>query len=521
MSALISSENGIAVGIFKEVIKHLESAPDASAGIVAASVAAVREALGTGTGAQSLGTPTGSVQTVLDSIGDTSNGIPGAIATGASVLVVGDSMGEGAGATYAQSWAHQLARSIMNRAGVTGYGYHTTINMQSALQESGIASNGTPIASGVVAHRLSLAPGQTITVTGRAVAGVDVMYDASASNGASIEFRLNGALIATKQLAPVGAATGIQNTFWTKIADGALTTETDVIELRAIGATAVITGILSLRAAERAPLVYVAAKANFTYLDFMSPVAMDELAAYLNFARTNDEKVLLIGLGTNSIYRPESGESPVSMVARMGQFIAGMRARCSFLRVGVWVPPKADEAAFPIVSPGVTYESFVSAIVQFGAQNDVAVMRNDRTILGHSKMLADGVHPLPVGHGALAQTACATAGVMLDPRQPSPIGEARTTFARSGTWAGFSGSALNVKRAGNQISFAAILAPGAALEVGVLPVGWRPVGRDLYLVARTDAGPVALDITMAGVISVKALPEQYLSLEGVTFVIHI
>lgn len=360
-------------------------------------------------------------QSTLDGLGDTSGGIPGVIANNASVLFVADSIGEGVGATYPQAWAYSSAMSIMNKVAPDGYGYFTTVNMANALTEAGITSTGAIVAEGAVANRLALNPGQTLTLTGRAIGNVDLFFDAATSVGSSLEYRLNGVLYNTKALSSAGQ-TGIMSTFYTPFQDGGpLCKSTDIIEVKAINARATITGIMSARTTPNSPIVYVAAKSGYTYQDFTTAAAMDEFAWYLNFYRAAAEKVMVVGLGTNSIYQAGArADTPADMVTKMAAFIAGMRARCTPLRVAVWVPPKSDPTIFPIIKPGYTYNDYVKAIVAFGAQNNVAVIRVDRTVLGNANvMLFDGVHPLPIGNMVLAQATCSTLGVSLNTRAPT------------------------------------------------------------------------------------------------------
>lgn len=340
--------------------------------------------------------------------------IDGLLDYGPAVLILGDSISEGVGASgYMQGMAYMLARSIINASNHglgddTGYGYSTTINLANALNEPGLSTTGTLINGGVVGKRLRLDAGQTITVTGRAFVYADVFYDASVSAG-HIDVAVNGSTIASKAV----AGAGIQSTFPTTLNNDLRDiSPTDTVTFTATGGTVIVTGIMTLRQSLWKPLVYVAAQAGSSYQDYTSAAALDELASYLNFSRGASPKLVLLCLGTNTIYNPVKALPPDEMLLEIQTVINGLAARCSTTYFALSIPPRANEATWPVIADGYTYADYVEAIVGFAKSVGMGVIRNDVSILNiRPDLFIDGVHPDNDGHRVMAKNACDTLGI--------------------------------------------------------------------------------------------------------------
>lgn len=348
--------------------------------------------------------------------------IDGLLNTTPSVMILGDSISEGVGAsTYTNGCAYLVARSIMNATNYgfgddQGYGFQTTINIGNALSEPGVTTTGSISSTGVVGKRLQLTAGQVLTVTGRAVLYGDVFYDASVSSG-SLVIALNGTTIATKAL----SGSGIQSTFATAFNNETRNiSPSDVITFTASGGTAIITGLLTLKNSAVSPLMYVAAESGTSYQDYTSSGALDELAAYLNFQRTSSMKLIMLCLGTNSIYNATKAMSPSAMITQMNTVISGLASRCVNTFFAIAVPPQAIESTWPVITAGYTYFDYVNALINYANTNGVAIIRHDvSNINGRASLFNDGVHPNDMGHRILAKNICDTLGIKLNARLPS------------------------------------------------------------------------------------------------------
>lgn len=463
---------------------------------------------------------------------DTDNGLKGIQFTSPSIVILGDSISEGSFATtYKEGWSYSAARSIWNyhkSAGFDrdqGYGYQTTVNLANALLEGGITTTGTPIATGVVQSRISLAAGQTITVTQRQMSYLDVIYDGAASAG-SVSFALNGAAAyATKAVA--GAV--LNSTFPTAIAGGALCSEADSIVITAVGGTVVVTGLVCLRQSVNSPLVYVAAKSGTTYSDYTGAAAITELAFYLNFQKAGAEKLIVLALGTNSIYNAGKTQTPAQMIASIDTLIAGIQAVCTSTRFLIWVPPRANESTFPVINATYTYGDYVKALVDYAnppaTRNGVSLVRLDKSILSTGLYYSDGLHPHSIGHRILCQAVLDVLRVPYNPTvQTAPLGTGyfpQCDILPNSTWGALAGSAPlrgTSLRIGPHVFLGGILQPNGAVSttVGTLPVSMRPPYQ-ITTTGRTDAGNIAVTINTNGTIVIPAVPATFFSLDGVSF----
>jgi lysophospholipase L1-like esterase len=336
-----------------------------------------------------------------------------------STLLLGDSLSEGTGATtYDKGYSCILMRSLeaANDRGYevpSGFGYHTVVNMANAVAEASLTlgGGGSYTNAGITGSRITLAPGGYIEMTGRQISSFDLIYNASASTG-SVVFTLNGDTVATK---PVSGS-GYQTTFQTQLKGGYLTQAGDLIRITASGGSVEICGLLPLRQAALAPLAYVAAKAGSGYQDYTSTAALDEIAYYLNLFRAGSPKVMIHALGTNNIYSAGKALSPSAMVAQMTTLIAGINSRCTGVSHLIQIPPKANEAIFPVINPGSTYADYVNALVAFAIANRYGIVRQDLSpITTNTALLPDGVHPNDTGHLIMAAIAAATLELSVQP----------------------------------------------------------------------------------------------------------
>lgn len=464
---------------------------------------------------------------------DTDNALRGIqfSGSGPAIFVLGDSITAGTAATtYPQSYAYGLARSIWNQqrsAGFDtdwGYGYQTTINMTNALAEGGITTNGSISTTGLVHNRISLTAGQTITVTGRQIAFLDVIYDGAVSSG-NISFALNGAAAyATK--ATSGAI--LNSTFSTAIAGGALISETDTVVITA-SANLVVTGLLCLRVSVNSPLIYIAGESGTTYSDYTGAAAITEIAFYLNQLKSAQEKLIILALGTNSIYNAGKTQTPAQMIASITSLVASIQAVCTSTRFVIWVPPRANETLVPVINGSYTYGDYVAALVAYATNpttgNGVSLIRLDKSILSTGLYYSDGVHPHTIGHRVLCEAVCDVLQLPYNPTlKTAALGAGyypQCDIVMNSTWGPLGANAAlraMATRIGAQVFLSGIVIPNGSgsTTIGTLPVSMRPPYA-MTVTSSTDAAAIKVTINTNGTIVLPAVPATYFTLDGMTF----
>jgi lysophospholipase L1-like esterase len=458
-------------------------------------------------------------------------GAQGLFMAKSAVLILGDSITAGSGASsYPVSYSYLVARSIWaavdgGYGADPGYGYQTTINMANAVSEGNISTTGSFTSAGVVSSRLMLAAGQSLTVTGRAVRYGDVIYDADASSG-NLVIALNGTTISTESV----SGTGLQHTFPTSL-HSVETLETDTLTFTASGGTWVICGLFTLKESTRSPTVYVVGKSGTAYQDYNTATPLAELAYYLNLFRTSDPKLVVLNLGTNNLYNAGKSKTPAQMVTEIGALITGLNALATNILYAIAVPPKANEATFPIIASGYAYEDYVDAIVAFARTNKHALIRHDKSLLSTStSYYSDGVHPNTTGHRIMAKTVCDALGIALKPVQKSAafatrLAESQGEVTMNDTWRAFSNNTsfrAKAHKVGDHVLLSGLVEPNGSVSTTVmtLPSGYRPVGRTIYLCAADSGGIARFTINTSGVVTLlTAVPSTYLSFDNVKFAI--
>lgn len=465
-----------------------------------------------------------------NSVNDNNNGVVGLCFNTPSILVLGDSITYGSGATSLKNgYSFLLARSIMNALNNgaqndPGYGYHAIVNAVQNVGSTSFTTTGSYSAAGVVGSRISLAAGQTITLTGISIATLYVFYDGAVSTG-SLTFSLNGA--ATWSTVAVSGAS-INNTGAVTVPQ--TTIASDTITISASGGTVVVTAIQTLKTSSSSPLMWVAAQSGTTFGDFKSAAAIAELAYYLNFARTGNSKILHLALGTNSIYNAGKATKPAQMITDMSAIITGIKAACTNVQVVLHIPPRANESTFPVINSSYTYADYVLAIEDYARTNSATLIRHDMSAVSYAGMYADGVHPNDYGHLVMAKAACDVYGVQINPYINSVTtyntNNLQANITYNSTWRSFTNNTLyrvmaTYNSQQNSVQLSGIAEPNGSVSttVGTLPSGYRPVGRTCYFTARSDAGAALLSIDTSGNIVLTTVPGTWFSFEGVNFTV--
>lgn len=350
--------------------------------------------------------------------------LTGAASGDATVLICGNSFGQGGNASnYQRSYAYLLPRSIIN-ASPGGAGYHGVINIYdiayaypgsntagaATMVQQGIWGNSDPAGQG---GRLNLASGGVLALKSIEADAVDVIINATASTaGAVLNVSLNGgANITTRTV----SGTGYQSF---SIPLGKTTALTDSLAIVATGGTIQIMGMIPRRTSTIAgPEVLIGARAGYAIQDYSSTAALDEMAFWLN--RTGSAvRTALFMLGTNELYRAERALTPAAMVAQMEAVRSGLASRVTTgLRIAFSVPPQSKESAFPIQTPGFAFADYVRAFEDYALQHpEVALIRHDRTALSAGTLYADaGLHPGDQGHQVYMNPLVSALGIQYNP----------------------------------------------------------------------------------------------------------
>ena len=464
---------------------------------------------------------------------DCISGGSAAISSGGGVLILGDSNTQGYGSndtaaeSYGTGFAARLAKSIFRATDLgvgddRGYRYETVLSMSSALSVGGVTTTGSIQSSGgAVDSFLTLAAGQYIQITGREIAYSDVYY--TAGTGA-LEFYLNGVLFATKSL-----TTGplLYSTFPTKIKpDNSHTRDTDVIKIIAT-ATVNITGLLTLRAssATHGCHVVVAGKSGWEFDAFRNASRAQNISEHMNKIKGAGENILVvIALGTNTIYNPSYATTPSGYIARLADLIDKYALYLSGdARFVVEIPPQSGSLFG--TATGDAYLEYVSSIINFCDSNGHKAIRLDKsTVNNNDEYLFDnGVHFSNVGADIVAREFCDALDIDYNPHKYTSVLETGTSLIPyNDLWTQLGAGFANTAKYYNGIvHLKGISQPNASVikTVGFIPIGMRP-GRDMYINASSTSAPVQLIIRAAtGGVEIQGVIPALLSLDGVSFAI--
>lgn len=448
--------------------------------------------------------------------------------TNAVVTLLGDSNAEGVGTGgYSTGYMGLFARAIFNATDFgygasRGFGYETLTRMNVALGQYGMTSTGSVITGeGASDARLQLEAGESISITGREIASVDVFYDADASTG-SIEFLLDGVLYNTK---PVSGA-GIQNTFPTyALGSNKLIRPTETVTIRASGGTLVVTGVMGVRnASSSGTLVYSHVRQGWGFDDFAAADRVAEVATYANaFYGSGVPRLNIICLGTNNMIDAVGKQkTPADYITALDALIAAYAAVISTSYFAVWVPPRPLETL-----PLGEYEEYVAAIVEYCAENSIHCIRADQTEVSKfgTGYYSDTRHFNGQGHDLVARALCDSFGIPPKFYIPTKSLNQRNSVEQdaiplSGLWTAYasSGSAPFCRYLpdGYVVLRGLLSSNGGTTTVGTLPANARP-DRTLYVVANGGGSPVCISIAGTGVMTVQGSVPATLALDGVSF----
>lgn len=354
-------------------------------------------------------------------------GIAGFATQQSAFYLIRDSFGDGVGASdYKKSTGWMTMRSLMNAndRGVgneRGYGYHTNLNWNTAVDSGFFSHTGTIVDEGVVRTRLQLNVGQTLTCRGVAADYIDLQVIGAGTTTATVEARRNGVLYRT---ITIGNTPVLATTFTgAKVRDdNVLTKETDEITFTVTEGTVKVRGVLAWRTAGFAPAAFLATRGGTTYHHYISSEALDEIAYDCTFARPPGNQVVVgLGLGTNSIFNPGEFDTPSEMLADVELIRIGLVARIPGVKFVIQVPANRGNN-WPSICPKppaegggfYTWEEYRDAILAYAYARGMGIVRHDLSVLGtrnDAYFVGDGLHLNNAGHLVDAMNWCETLGI--------------------------------------------------------------------------------------------------------------
>ncbi|KHA77509.1 hypothetical protein NC77_17915 [Janthinobacterium lividum] len=454
-------------------------------------------------------------------------------------FLLGDSKTAGVGVsalTQQSSWL--LSRSLINHqargfGAASGFGYASRLDMENAVKEPGITSQGTLVNAGFVSSRLSLGVGQSIGITKREIAFVGLIVDADASAGASLQVSMNGV--------PVGPALLVSGSGIRYVRTQLLKTCSidDVLTLTASGSSIQVCGIIAQRYSEKGCNVMVAGKSGTAYQDFNSGSALAEIVAHCNIYGGGRPTLFAIALGTNLLYSSLKALSPNDAVLELGRLVDGIRAGVQLVKFLIEIPERADESAWPIIIAGYTYTDYVNAIVDFCEIRGFAMVRGDRSLNSTGRYYADKVHPNADGSRIRARSFCQALGVKYDPYFkgaasddlayqaifPRGINYFVAKPAFTAPWNNFSNSVPlgpSCQYYLNTLVFSGLIAPFGATGRTICKFDIPALAADRYFAASSNGGMTRLILTKDGFLKLadgEVIPSTYISLDNVSLLV--
>lgn len=449
-----------------------------------------------------------------------------------AIMLLGDSNAEGAGGElgnfYPDGYMGLFVRSAMAMRdygpGVErGFGYEVITRLSSAVGTgTGVSTTGSLINGGISDSRISLGPGQNISITGREIATADVFYVPDMSSG-TLEIYLNGVLVDTKL---IGGSGSVASTFPTQIIGAAYedrllnTSKTDIVEIRAVGGTVVVSGIMAVRNSLTGSLVYSNIRQGWGFDDFAEDERVGEATDMLkSFFTVPTPRMVCVCLGTNNMISAVGKQkTPEAYVAALDGLITKYRdnlyANTSF---AVWVPPRPLES-----TPLGDYLEYVKAITEYCYANDIYCIRMDMTPLGDPlpSLMADPRHFNSEGHEVAALALCRA--FQVPPQFNRGISVvASLNVAMNPPWTG--NTVQSIKMTDHMYALAGVAASGGSSDslIGTVSISHRPA-RDIYLttmavMAGGAVEPVQLTVGSDG--SIRCTGSEWVSvqLDGLTY----
>jgi lysophospholipase L1-like esterase len=325
-------------------------------------------------------------------------GLLSEIGSGAPLVVLGDSIAQGSGATSPDKHWLSLVTSFANLYGSPGDEPVLNMLAASALPFVGITTTGTMTmgANGPVAASMVLAAGASCSFSG-AYESVDVFYTQDVGAG-TLAFAFNGAA-AYKTVACAGALE-TDKTTWSAATGGSVTGQAALgtYTITATGGPVEITGLLRLgaKAAGSAPrlVTFRAARSGYTLANFTAP-SITSMLKQAAFAGTGKPHVI-IALGTNDAFAVAPSLAKTRMLDLISLLKAGGATRISAL------PPVRPSSAWAYPA-GSSYDAAIGALTAAYREQGVRIIPTHAIDFIAEGLTTDGVHPNDAGNERMAQ----------------------------------------------------------------------------------------------------------------------
>ncbi len=325
------------------------------------------------------------------------------IGSAAPLVVLGDSITQGAGATSADKHWLSLLTGFANLYGSPGDEPVHNMLAASAHPFFGITTAGTVTMgpNGPVAASMVLAAGASCSFSG-AYQSIDVFYTQDVSAG-TLAFAFNGAA-AYKTVACAGPLE-LDRATWSASTGGSLTGQAAVgiYTITATGGPVEITGLMRLaaKAAGSPPrlVTFRAARSGYTLANFTAP-SITSMLKQAAFAGTGKPHVI-IALGTNDAFSVAPSLVKSRMLDLIGLLKAGGVTRISAL------PPVRPSStwAYPV---GSSYDAAVGALTAAYREQGVRIIPTNAIDFISENLTTDGVHPNDAGNERMAQVVAET-----------------------------------------------------------------------------------------------------------------
>jgi Collagen triple helix repeat (20 copies) len=323
------------------------------------------------------------------------------IGNGAPLVLIGDSISRGGGATAPDKHWLSLFTSFVNLFGSPRDEPVISQLIASTFPFFGITTAGTVTqgGNGPVGASMVLAAGAACSFTG-AYESIDLFYTQDTGAG-TLAFSFNGAA-AYKTVACAGALEPDKTT-WSAAAGASLTGQaaSGTYTITATGGPVEITGLMRLgaKAAGTAPrlVTFRAARDSFLLSDFTTPrvASVIKQAAFAN-PTAAAKPFVLIALGTND----GLAVAPALVKSRALALVASLRA-AGVSRMAAVLPTRPSTAW--VYPAGSSYDAAIGALTEAYQGQGVPLIPANAVDWVAEGLTGDGIHPNDLGYERMAQ----------------------------------------------------------------------------------------------------------------------
>ena len=333
-----------------------------------------------------------------------------------AMMLVGDSITEGVGATSQLNAYERLLRKSLGNITSSNYAcYPTSNNMKEYMSDpfTGASTDGTLLSIGPMNSRLMLSNNQSLHIHYHQAEYFDVIYNGFNSSG-TLGLYLNDELQHSYSIESTSESSVIGTFPIGRLPK--MTNYRDKITFKVSGRIEVI-GVRVLREGPGGPIFYRSAKSGWAYQNFNSEDFTKEATSLTKM--NSNGCTYVVNLGTNNLYNSSYQLSPDALMEEIHKFVNGITSKQSNSRFIISVPPEADSSKWPLLS-GYKYSDYVSAYMKFSKRWGVPLIRHDLVDYVGRGLYSDGVHPNDFGHIQMARTMCDALGVPFHPSDTIP-----------------------------------------------------------------------------------------------------